>query len=42
MRGIINRRRQKKIDYNKYIVHNVRLQYFKGRVLNLLDFMMYM
>ena len=35
MKGIINRRRQKKIDCN------VRLQYFIARV-DLLDFMMYM
>ena len=39
MRGIINRRRQQKIDYNKYIV--TILRHFIARV-NLLDFMMYM
>ena len=40
MRGIlINRKREKKINYN--LIHcNVLLQYFITRV-NLLDFMMY-
>ena len=41
MRGIINRKREKKNDYNKYIVTSLELQYFITRV-NLLDFMMYM
>ena len=40
MRGLINRRRQKKIDYNKYVVTFFAI-FYNARV-NLLDFMMYM
>ena len=41
MRGIINRKRENKIDYiKKYIVTSLAI-FYNARV-NLLDFMMYM